>query len=271
VSALDKLSAAPLQALRRCDGAVAWLCLSRPEAMNALNRELAVALSAAVETASRDPAVQVVVLAGAGRAFCAGADLKALQTQIQSRQPESPDLLDLIVGAFDSVRACGKPVIAALNGVTMAGGLELALCCDVIFAAHSARIGDAHSNYAMLPGGGGAAVLPSRIGIHRAKALLFSGDDLPAETLKEWGLVYQVVADAELDEVVLAFARKLAGKSPRVLRGMKAIVDQAAQAAQALPLRNELLMLRDHMRTAEFRDGLMRFGRRGPRSGQGPD
>src|ERR1700733_6965037 len=150
---MDKPVAGPLQALRRCDGAVAWLCLNRPEAMNSFNRELAVELSAAVAAASADTAVRVVVLTGVGRAFCAGADLRALQTQMQSQPEETPDLLDLIVGAFNCVRACGKPVIAALNGITMAGGLELALCCDVIFAADSARIGDAHSNYSMFPGG----------------------------------------------------------------------------------------------------------------------
>jgi enoyl-CoA hydratase len=260
----------PLITRRHGEGDVAWLCLNRPVAMNALDRSLAAALSEAIDTAAKDPEVLVVVLTGTGRAFCAGADLKALQSQIQTSSAETPDLLDVIVGAFNRVRQCGKPVIAALNGAALAGGLELALCCDVIFAAQSARIGDAHSNYAMFPGGGGAAVLPGRIGIHRAKALLFSGDDLPAETLREWGLVYQVVADAELDEVVLAFARKLARKSPQVLRGMKAVVDQAVRPGEALALRSELLMLRDHMRTAEFREGLMRFGQHSAKRAKEP-
>jgi enoyl-CoA hydratase len=252
----------PLQESRRFDGAVAWLCLNRPGAMNSLNRDLAVGLSAAFATACADAAVKAVVLTGAGRAFCTGADLKALQAEVQSARVEMPDLLDSIVAAFNSVRGCEKPVIAALNGATFAGGLELALCCDVIFAARSARIGDGHSNYAMFPGGGSAAVLPARIGVHRAKALLFSGDDLPAETLEDWGLVYRVVPDAELEASVLTFAKKLAGKSARVLRGMKSVVDRAAQPGHALALGIELLMLRDHMRTPEFREGLAQFDRR---------
>ena len=104
----------------------------------------------------------------------------------------------------------------------MAGGLEMVMACDLVFAAESAQLGDAHSNFGVFPGAGGAAILPRRIGLNRAKYLLFSGEHVSAREMMDWGLVNTVVPDAELHDAVQAFTDKLADKSPAVLRRMKA-------------------------------------------------
>lgn len=243
----------------RRDGAVEWIRLNRPQALNALNKEILSELRIALEAASADPAVRVVVLAGAGRAFCAGGDLKELLGDIDDPSPGDTDAVEIGVGAYDALRACPKPVIAAVHGYATAGGFELLLFCDLIFAAQSARMGDAHANYGLLPGGGGAAVLPRRVGLNRAKALLFSGEFLPAATLKEWGFVHEVVPDEALESAVADYARDLAEKSPLVLRGMKEVANAAFDGNERTALRHEMLVLRQHMNSRDIREGLAAF------------
>jgi enoyl-CoA hydratase/carnithine racemase len=128
--------------------ATAWLTLNRATAMNALSFELVEALLTHLHTLERDDSVRVIVLTGSGRAFCAGADLKNLNEQ---RAPGEADILDRVVELLEAVRAFPKPVIAAVNGLALAGGMELMLCCDLIYASDSARIGDAHFCRCPLP------------------------------------------------------------------------------------------------------------------------
>ena len=103
-------------------------------------------------------------------------------------------------------------MIAAVNGLAMAGGLEMVMACDLVFAAESAQMGDAHSNFGVFPGAGGAAVLPRRIGLNRAKYLLFSGENVSARDMMDWGLVNKVVADEDLRDAVQTFTDRLADK-----------------------------------------------------------
>lgn len=248
----------PVLEVRR-DGRVLWLRLNRPDARNALDASLVDAITCTFGGAARDAEVRVIVLTGNGRGFCAGVDLKALQANPGHSRP---DLLDAVNAMFDRVRSFPKPVICALNGVTVAGGLELAMCCDVIFAAESAMIGDGHCNFGVVPGGGGAALLPQRIGLHRAKAMLFTGEILPATAWAEWGLVHRVVPDGQLDTTARDFAEALARRSPLVLRRMKRAADAAMEMSQSLALRNELAELRDHMTSPDFREGLAAFAER---------
>ena len=141
----------------------------------------------------------------------------------------------------------------------MAGGLELAMCCDVLIAGESARIGDAHSNFGVFPGAGGAAVLPERIGLNNAKYLLFTGDALPARRLMEMGLVQEVVADDELAARLQTFGEKLAVKSPLVLRRMKSVANQSMEMSQSGALQLELETLRNHFRSDDIKEGLAAF------------
>lgn len=237
-------------------GQVGWITLTRPEARNALSRDMVLAMTAQLRTWRDEAGVRVVVMTGTGPAFCAGADLK---TASAPAQPGEMDFLDTLVVFFDLLRAFPKPVIAAVNGLAVAGGLETVLACDFVIAAQSARFGDAHSNFGVFPGGGGAAVLPRKVPHNVAKYLLFTGDSLPAEDMKTYGLVSEVVADTELVARVQAIGEKLAKKSPLVLRRMKQVADDAADKSVADALRHELLELRNHQRSYDIAEGLRAF------------
>jgi enoyl-CoA hydratase/carnithine racemase len=249
-------------------GATAWITLNRPEAMNALSDTMCSELLAAIEQIEQDPQIRVVVLTGAGRAFCAGADLKGV-FESAGTEPGADDpmtaFLDIVAGMMDRLRALPKPTIAALNGLTIAGGLELAMACDLIIATESTRIGDAHANFGVFPGAGGAAVLPRRIGPTAAKYLLFTGDTQSAAELVPLGLVNRVVPDAELTAEVEKLAVRIAGKSPLVLRRMKQAVADGLEQPQASALRLERLVLDAHRHSHDIREGLAAFvGKRKP-------
>ena len=181
----------------------------------ALMREISEVLA----QARTDNAVRVLVITGNGRAFCAGADLKEAAGVQASAKAGDQDFLDVVREAFDELRAFPKPVIAAVNGLALAGGMELVMACDLVFAAQSARIGDAHSKFGVFPGAGGAAIMPGRIGMNRAKYLLLAGDHFSATEMMEMGLVNRVTPDAGLVAEVDAFVAKLAQKSPRCCAG----------------------------------------------------
>lgn len=237
----------------------AWIYLDRSSEMNSINTQLAIELDDALHKAATDDSVRVLVISGKGRAFCAGADLKAFLAGLNNQKNRGSDFLDLIVKALNHLRYFSKPVIAAVNGLALAGGLELAMCCDLVIAAQSAKLGDAHSNFGVFPGGGGAAVLPRRVGLNRAKYLLFTGDFISAAEMKDYGLVNQVVADEELESAVQILADKLSAKSPLVLKRMKEVANQSLFQSQEAALRHELLHLRDHMRSYDLMEGLAAF------------
>ena len=160
---------------------------------------------------------------------------------------------------FAKLRNLPKPVIGALNGIVMAGGLELALCCDVLFAADAVRIGDAHANFGVLPGGGGAAILPRRVGLNMAKYLLFSGKALPASEFIASGFIKEVVPAERLTESVVEFVKVVIAKSPIALRRMKLLANAAMDQAVDQALRHEQLVLRQHLRSHDMSEGLAAF------------
>ena len=240
-------------------GVGAWITLNRPKEMNSITVNMLDELETALTECQADSNVRAVVLTGSGAAFCAGVDLKGALASIEGAPPGAKDFLDRCNDVFGLLRTFPKPVIAALNGVTLAGGLELAMCCDLIMAAESAKIGDAHSNYGVFPGAGGAAVLPRKVGLNRAKYLLFSGDLLPAAELEKYGLVNRVTPDAELVGEVEKLIEKLATKSPLVLRRMKEVANASLDQTQEAALRHEMLTLRQHCRSYDLHEGLNAF------------
>jgi len=135
------------------DGAL-WLTLNRPAALNALTPEVVLGLDRALAAAERDERARAVVLTGSGRAFCAGADLKHVRETAAGDEGAVSAFLDSVLGVMTRLEKFPKPVIAAINGLALAGGLELVLCCDLVIAARSAKLGDAHANFGLLPGGG---------------------------------------------------------------------------------------------------------------------
>lgn len=243
-------------------GAVAWLRLNRPNAMNALSNELLDDLDDALDFVASTPAIRVVVLTGTGRAFCTGADLKLGGFAEKNGAVNSDKLLAHVRRAsatLDRIPALAKPVIAAINGYALAGGFELMLVCDIVIAAQSARIGDAHSNYGLLPGGGGAARLVRRVGPSVAKYLAFTGDFLPAPELLPFGLVNEVVADDALRDRVDKLAEQIASRSPRGIAHMKRLIDDGLDQPLATALRLEQQALEVHAHSLDMREGLAAF------------
>lgn len=194
------------------DGGVVTLTLNRAEAMNTINSELLSELADAAAVCERDPEIRAVVLAGSGRAFCAGADIKMLQ-QIAGRA-EAHRLYELADRFHERlilpIRRMAKPVIAAVNGVAAGGGLGLALACDFRVAAAEARFSVAYAGIAVSPDGSTSFFLPRIVGYVKAMELYFFNEALSAEQAQQAGLVNRVVAAADLLPTVREMAQRLA-------------------------------------------------------------
>lgn len=243
-----------------------WITLNRPEAMNAISPEVVAGVDRALDEAlSRDDA-RVVVLTGAGRAFCAGADLKFVRGETTSGESKSARFLGALLALLNRLERFPRPVIAAVNGLALAGGLELVLCCDLVLAAQSARFGDAHANFGLLPGGGGSVRLPRKIGAARAKYLMFTGEFVSAAAMESAGLVNQVVEDGLLAGAVDQLVAKIAAKSPLGVSRMKALVNDGLEQPVEVALRQELVMVALHERSEDLAEGLAAFQeKRAPR------
>lgn len=237
---------------------VARLTLNRPKAMNSLNLAILAELDQRLTEIATDNEVRVLVLTGTGAAFCAGADLKEVLAGLELG-PGEADFLDLANRVFGRLRNFPKPVIAALNGVTMAGGLELAMCADLVVAAESATIADAHANFGVYPGAGGAAVLPRLIPLNMAMYLLLTGKSLSAAQMQACGFVCEVHPDTGFADAVQKLAKHIARKSPIALRRMKEVARASADKTRDDALLHEQVMLRQHMRTCDFQEGLQAF------------
>jgi enoyl-CoA hydratase len=239
-----------------------WAQLNRPEALNALSPPVVAGLGRAIELAEELPAVRALVISAVGRVFCAGADLKFLQSSPEHRAA----FLRSVGELFSRLEACARPVVAAVNGLALAGGLELVLSCDLVYASESARFGDAHSNYGLIPGGGGSVRLPRRIGLNHAKYLMFTGETVPASSPVLSGLVNCIVPDGELDAAVEQLVQKLAAKSPLGLQRMKQLLNDAMEQSVATGLRLELAASDAHAMSADMQEGLAAFAeKRSPR------
>jgi len=245
-----------------------WLTLNRPADLNSLTADLLREIAARLTEAATDPTLAALVFTGAGRAFCAGADLKVLDALPQAERDKSTAaLLALASATFTAIADFPKPVIAAVNGIATAGGLELILACDVVIAAKGARIGDGHANYGLLPGAGASVRLPRRIGASRAKYLFFTGELVAAEALIAAGLVNEVVDRADLVPRVDAIVSAIAKKSPLGLARMKQLANfslDGASEAQSLALEHAVGVL--HTSSHDRNEGIAAFkGRRAPK------
>jgi len=252
----------PLQTLifERRDAA-AWLVLNRPEAMNAMSPQLAADLAAALDAVEADGGFRCLVITGRGRAFCAGADLKAVRALGEGQDPESASkaFRDDAGALLRRIETFAMPVIAAVNGLALAGGLELVSVCDIVIAAEEAMFGDQHARYGLLPGWGGSARLPRKIGSNRAKELIFTGRHVSAATMMEWGLVNRVVPLAGLEAAAETLAAEISEKSPLGLRLMKRMVDGGLELPLEDALRHEIALVEAYQTSHDRREGLAAF------------
>lgn len=219
--------------VERSGAGFATLVLNRPEKLNTLSIRMRQALAAALVALEADPAVRVLILTGAGRAFTAGLDLD---------EWAAPGVVAAGAYAHDVVAAMERfsgPVIGAINGLAITGGLEIALACDVLIAAEDARFADSHVQVGLLPGWGGSARMIARVGLHRAKELAFTGRFLGADEALAWGLVNRVVAPDQLRAAAEAMARQMLAGVPATLVAYKRLLDQEAGATLDDALRIE--------------------------------
>ncbi len=236
-------------------GAALWVTLNRPHVLNALNAEIVAGLGAALDYAEATPEIRALVITGAEPAFSAGADLAF----VREAGAAMSEFLWSLGKLCHRIESSPLPVVAAVNGVAVAGGLELVLCCDLVYATRSSRFGDGHANYGLLPGGGGSVRLPRRIGATRAKHLLFTGELVAAEALAASGLINKIVPDGELVVEVQALVDVLAAKSPLGLGRMKQLVNDGLEQPKSTGLRLELLAGEVHRRSHDMQEGLAAF------------
>ncbi len=243
-------------------GRVLELRLNRPDRMNALSGQLIDELAAAVQGAREDDAVAAVFVTATGRAFSAGADL--VEAKAQLVDPAAfRDGLDVWRSTFRSLETLPKPVIAVVDGLAIAGGLELALACDLIVATDRARLGDGHATYGLVPGGGGSQRLPDAIGVRAARWLMYTGDLVDAETAQALGLVQQVVPAAELESWLDETAATLSGRSPAALAFFKTMT--ASPRVTDERLAHEVLAAVAVVSGVDAQEGLAAFeGKRRP-------
>ncbi|MCW5653196.1 enoyl-CoA hydratase/isomerase family protein [Hydrogenophaga sp.] len=248
--------------------ALAWITLNRPEAMNSISPAMVADLHAALDWVESQPGVRCLAIRGAGKAFCAGADLRAVKSlgDEQDRAAAVSQFLGQAGALLRRIEQLPMPVVAAVHGLALAGGLETVLVCDVVLAADDARFGDAHARHGLIPGWGGTARLPRRIGANRAKWMMFTAEYVPAATMAQWGLVHQVVPADRLVAEVEALARRMTDKSPLGLRRMKQLVDEGLEQPLDVALHNERAMVQAHGDSHDRREGLLAFAeKRAPR------
>ena len=240
---------------------IATLTLNRADALNALNHELKTALLDAVRRFGRDRAVRVVVLTGAGRAFCAGQDLRehaenARATADELRSSYNP----LILG----IRRLEQPVIAAVNGVAAGAGLSLALACDLRLAAEEASFILAFGRIGLVPDSGATWLLPRLVGSARAAELALLGDALPAREAERIGLVNRVVAGTALALEARALAERLAASAPRALALTKRALNRATEVGLEEALDYEASLQGIAANTADHAEGRAAFREKRP-------
>jgi enoyl-CoA hydratase len=208
--------------------------LNRPDLLNAMTWEMVRELESVLKQVGDDPSVCTVLITGVGRAFSAGGDLKKYQ-QLQKDAKGFPEFVDDVHRVFGSLATMRQPVVALINGVTAAGGLELALSADFAYIAASARIGDLHLNFAQMGGGGVLSLLPRMIGPAKARELIMSASLLDAQQALDWGLVNRLVPDDQLLEAGLEFARKTAAMSATALANAKYVLNTGFADGTGLP------------------------------------
>lgn len=241
------------------------LALPGPERLGALRGPTLEALDDEIGRAERDEAVRVVVIEGTEGNFCSGADLLGVLDQVEGEGGTEwffGEFLPPLAGALGRLRRLPKPVIAAVEGVCCAGGLELIVSCDLIVATESARFADRHADLAMVPAAGGAAGLVRAVGRARAKEVLWTGAWYSGTEMAAAGLVSRLVPDGGLADAVDELVGSLVGKEPTMLAEMKRLVDGSVAMSVDEALEAEQGTARAMFEQPPFKRALERFAAR---------
>jgi enoyl-CoA hydratase len=238
------------------EAGLAVVTIDRPEALNALNDETLAGLEAAFITLGNDKSVRAVILTGAGKAFVAGADIKAMA---ENTPREARAFARRGHQVFSLIEDFPHPVIAAVNGFALGGGCELAMACDLRIASEKARAGQPEVKLGITPGWGGTQRLPRIVGRSAAKYLLFTGEVITAARALELGLFDEVVAPEQLLPRCLEIAKTIAARAPVAVSYCKAAVNQGTEAPLAQALNFESELFAQTFATADQKTGMMAF------------
>ncbi len=238
-------------------GATALLTINRPKTLNALDLPTLAELEACIRRAGGDPAISVVVITGAGRAFVAGGDIADHDSrQVLAHYLEFGERIHEV---FRQVEELDKPTIAAVNGWALGGGTELLLCTDLRIAASSAMLGLPEITLGLFPGAGGSQRLMRQVSPCKARELMFLGERITAAEAERIGLINQVVDDGAVLETALAMAEKLAAKSSMVLKLLKRTLRDGAEMPPSAALRHEQAMIGLVLDSTDSHEGCRAF------------
>jgi enoyl-CoA hydratase/carnithine racemase len=228
------------------EGRVGRITLARPEAMNAVDLELASGLDAALAELGADGGV--IVIRGAGGNFCAGGDFAYLQEVRRERPDQLPELFEVFGRALARIEALPAVIVAAVEGYALAGGFELMQACDFAVVSADARIGDHHANFDQIPGGGSTQRLPRLVGRQRAAGLILSGERISGREAADWGLAYRAFGPAEFEAGLDALVARLAKVSPETLAGAKRLIREGLAGDLPAGLAAERAAVVEHIR-----------------------
>lgn len=243
------------------DLGVAVITLNRPAALNALTTAMAHEFKSAVGEA-RERGARAIVLTGAGRAFCSGGDLREMQ-RMAEREGRLEAFFDEPLGLLNEcillLQEVPVPVIAAVNGAASGGGCNLALACDIVIAAESARFNQAFIKVGLVPDCGGTYVLPRLVGLKRAAELMMTGDQVDARYAAEMGMINRAVADGELMDTALALATRLAQSPTSAIAKIKWLLAESATNSLGTQLDKERQAQIESGQTKDFVEGVAAF------------
>ena len=239
------------------DGAIAVLTVNRPKSLNALNPRTMEEIANGVESLRENSEIRCLIITGAGdKAFIAGADISAMVTMSAFEQKAFATHGLKVLRSFEQLPI---PVIAAVNGYALGGGTELALACDLILASDNAKFGLPEINLGVIPGFGGTQRLARRIGLSRAREMVYTGDMIDADTALAYGLVNYVYPQTELPAKAQAFAQKLAAKAPLAIRQAKASINAGVEMDLDNAMRFEIEAMCLTFATSDKKEGMTAF------------
>ena len=239
---------------------IATITLNRPDKMNAFTPEMMDGIYRAVEDVRKDKEVKVLIITGTGRAFCSGADVKAMAQRFNQPGGEVRGIAEAErVSLYVLFQKCEKPIIAAVNGVAVGGGLDLACACDIRIASDKARFAELFIRRGMIPASGGTYFLPRLVGIDKALELIWTGDMVDAEEARRIGLVTTVVPHDELESATMELAEKLAKGPSLAIQTAKRVVYEGLDMDLESTLKHVASAVREITRTKDHEEGAKAF------------
>ena len=242
------------------DDGVARLTLNRPDRLNSFTAAMHGEIAEAMTIVENDPAIRALLLTGAGRGFCAGQDLADRAVAPGDAPVDLGDSVDRYWSPLiRRLATVPKPVICAVNGVAAGAGANIALACDIVIAARSAKFIQSFANIGLIPDSGGTWILPRLVGQARALGLALTGEPLPAEKAEAWGLIWKCVDDDALEAETLALARKFAAGATRGLAATKSLIRESSLHSLDDELDRERDMMRELGFSDDYREGVAAF------------